>query len=63
MMDDKTIQPETLRAVEQDGQWWARDWVSGPYGNTVTERYWLAFKSYRDAERFVAAAKRAVPAK
>lgn len=57
------IQVERLAViVGEDALFWAMDWVSGPYGNSVIERRHLSFKSRRDAEAFVKAAKRAVRA-
>lgn len=54
------IRTDRLRVVEDDGKFWAMDWVPGPFGNTTIDRYHLAFAKRRDAEAFVRAAKRAL---
>lgn len=56
----KGIQIERLSVVEEDGLFWAMDWVSGYGGNATTNRYHLSFRTRRDAEAFVKAAKRAI---
>lgn len=60
MSDIRGIQVERLSVEEEDGLFWAMDWVPGLYGNTTINRYHLRFKNRRDADAFVKAAKRAV---
>lgn len=55
------IQVERLRVVEEDGLFWAVDWVPDTYGNSVLERYHFSFRKRGDADAFVKAAKRAEP--
>lgn len=57
----KGIQIERLSVEEEDGLFWAMDWVPGHFGATIN-RYHLSFRTRRDAEAFVKAAKRAVKA-
>lgn len=54
-----SIQTDRLFVEEKEGLFWAMDWTSGAYGNSTTNRRHLAFKTRRDAEAFVRAAKRA----
>lgn len=54
------LQLDRLSIVEMDGLFWAADWVSGPFGNTTIDRFHLSFRSRRDADSFVRAAKRAL---
>lgn len=51
------IRTDRLSVEEKDGVFWAMDWV--PDGPCTVNRYHLKFKSKRDAEAFVKAAKRA----
>jgi hypothetical protein len=55
----RIIRPDRLSVVEEDGLFWAMDWVEGTFGHSTINRYHLAFKNKRDAESFVKAAKRA----
>ncbi len=59
-MSDKGIQLNRLSVVEEDGLFWAMDWVSGAFGHTTINRYHLSFKNRRDADNFVRAAKKAI---
>lgn len=54
----KGIQIDRLSVAEENGLFWAVDWVGE--GNFTVDRYLLSFKNRRDAESFVRAAKRAV---
>jgi uncharacterized membrane protein len=54
------IQIERLQVAEEDGLFWAMDWISTLGGHATLNRYHLSFKNKRDAESFVKAAKRAV---
>lgn len=54
------MQLDRLSVVEEDGLFWAIDWVPSMGGHATTNRYHLSFKKRRDAEAFVKAAKRAV---
>jgi hypothetical protein len=55
-----SLQVKQLFVKERDGLFWAVDWVAGPYGSSTVDRYQLPFRTKRDAESFVKAAKRAV---